>query len=52
MKVAEVLGVSQRQARQTVQDGRFPGSGSGNESWFPRAPLEGWEDEIDGQRLG
>lgn len=52
VKVAEILGVSQRQARQMVRDGTIPSFRLGQRVVVPRASLEGWEEEIDGQGLG
>jgi excisionase family DNA binding protein len=52
VKVAEILGVSQRQARQMVKDGTIPSFRLGQRVVVPCASLEGWEEEIDGQGLG
>jgi len=52
VELAEVLGVSRRLAMQMVKDRAIPSFRLGQRIVVPRASLEGWEEEIEGQGLG
>jgi excisionase family DNA binding protein len=52
VEVAEVLGVTRKQARQMVKDGTLPSVRLGQRVVVPRASLADWQEAIDAQGLG
>lgn len=51
-EVADVLGVSRRQAWRMVRDGTVPSCKLGRRVVVARATLVDWEEALDGQGLG
>lgn len=52
VEVAEVLGVTRKQARQMVKEGTLRSVRLGQRVVVPRASLADWEEAIDAQGLG
>lgn len=52
VEVAELLGLSRRQAAQMVREGTIPSFKLGQRRVVPRTALKDWEEAIEAQGLG